>query len=240
MNYDDLKYSLKSIIDDEGIGYLSREPYKVYESLLECMVEPALCRAVLSVFLAGIMDKVEGTDITVLSRWIQSECFYKKGMADNLAGMFISLFSDENKAAWDEREEEGFRNFCDSEWKYKFHGEHTWHHGGGSEDCWVDIEIDLEVAKPESFKELIEKALAKNLFLSEDAIFELLSKSLDSTLQRDMEDYIEAETYYEPYMEDYGSNAEYVLKDFCKKYGLKMVYFECDGSESGFEPDSRW
>ena len=54
------------------------------------------------------------------------------------------------------------------------------------------------------------------------------------------EDYIEAETYYEPYMEDYGSNAEYVLKDFFKKYGLKMTYFECDGSESGFEPDSRW
>ena len=240
MDYEKAQESLKAIIDEEGIDYLTREPYEVYESLLECMVEPALCRTVLSALLAGIMDKVDGADITALSKWIQSECFFKKSVADNLAEMFISLFSDENKAAWDEHTEEGFRNFCESEWEYKFHGEHTWHHGGGSEDCWVDIEINFEVTKPEAFKKLIEKALAKNPFISEDAIFELLSKSLDSTLQRDMEEYIEAETYYEPYMEDYDSNAEYVLKDFCKKYGLKMTYFECDGSESGFEPDSRW
>ena len=55
-----------------------------------------------------------------------------------------------------------------------------------------------------------------------------------------MEEYAEAETYYEPYMEDYGSNGEYVIKECCEKHGLKLIYFECDGFESGFEPDSRW
>lgn len=214
MNYDNLKDSIKGIIDDEGIEYLSREPYEVYERLLECRLKPGLCRCVLSLLLAGIIEYVNGKDtpdVMESSKWIQAECFYKKSVADGFAEMFVSLFSEENMSDWKERSEEGFRAFCEREWEYKYHGEHTWHHGGGSEDCWVDIEVNLEVQKLEFFKKLVQSELSDNPFLSDDAIFELLSKALGSLLQRDMEEYIEAETYYEPYMEDYGSNAEYAV-----------------------------
>ena len=240
MDFDKCGVELKKIIDEEGIEYLSRESYGVYESLYECTEVPALCRCVLSVLLAGIMEHMEGAEPASLSSWIQKHCFYKKNVADGLAAMFVSLFSEENREAWSDKADGGFREFCNREWEYKFHGEHTWHHGGGTEDCWVDIEMDFAVKKPELFRALIAKELDRNPFLTEDAIYEFVSKKLDNLLQTDIEEYAETETYYEPYMEDYGSNGEYTVKEFFKKYGMKIIYFECDGSESGFEPDSRW
>ncbi len=37
---------LKDVIDNEGISYLCREPYTIYERLLEQGIDPRLCRAV--------------------------------------------------------------------------------------------------------------------------------------------------------------------------------------------------
>ena len=49
------------------------------------------------------------------------------------------------------------------------------------------------------------------------------------------------EEYYPPVMEDYSGNGEYALEECCKKLGLKIISFECDGSMSDFEPDHmRW
>ena len=270
MGFDTVYDYLKDVIDDEGIDYLSREPYEVFKYLTEEMkLDRRVCCCVLSALLAGVVEETlrilgvdlddEGNpvmtamfgvidesnlipddDLKRLSKWIQKECFYKKNVADELAEMFLQLFSTENMASWDNRSEEGFKVFCEDEWEYKFHGEQTWHHGGGCVDCYVDISVNFSVEKPEMLKLLVEKDLARNPFMTADAIFEKVSKALDDMFHRDMEDYTESETYYEPYMEDYSSNGEYVLKEFCEKNGLKLIYFECDGSESGFEPDSRW
>ena len=270
MNFALMEESLRNLVNDEGIDYLSREPFEVYRYLTDEMeLDKKLCRSILSVLLAGVVEetlKIQGVQsdaegrpvltglsgviedsnqipddkLNRLTKWIQKECFYKKSLADDLAGMFLSLFSTENLAAWNVRTGEGFREFCDKEWKYKFHGEHTWHHGGGSEDCWVDIEMSFVVEESELFKELIKRDFTDNPFLSVEAIYDIVSDRLNELLQNDMEEYAEAETYYEPYMEDYQSNGEPVVKEFCDNYGLKLLSFECDGSESGFEPDSRW
>ena len=248
MNFALMEESLRNLVNDEGIDYLSREPFEVYRYLTDEMeLDKKLCRSILSVLLAGVVEetlKIQGVQsdaegrpvLTGLSGVIEDS----NQIPDDLAGMFLSLFSTENLAAWNVRTGEGFREFCDKEWKYKFHGEHTWHHGGGSEDCWVDIEMSFVVEESELFKELIKRNINDNPFLSVEAIYDIVSERLNELLQNDMEEYAEAETYYEPYMEDYQSNGEPVVKEFCDNYGLKLLSFECDGSESGFEPDSRW
>ena len=49
---------LKDVIDNEGISYLCREPYTIYERLLEQGIDPRLCRAVLSSLLTGIPETI--------------------------------------------------------------------------------------------------------------------------------------------------------------------------------------
>lgn len=118
MNKDDLGIAcdkLTDIIDDEGMGYISREPYEVYERLVEERIDESISRCVLVLLLAGIVDVVQSVDgeidVPELSRWIQLDCYYTKNVADDLAGMFLMAFSDDNMVRWNDEIEEGFRIF---------------------------------------------------------------------------------------------------------------------------------
>lgn len=97
---------LVEIIDKESIGYISREPFIVYENLIKDKADDKLCRCVLTALLSGIVDV------------IQSECCYTKDVADSLTKLFLALFSDENTARWRTKYEEGFSAFCEQEWEY--------------------------------------------------------------------------------------------------------------------------
>ena len=243
MSYEIIKEKLKSIVDDEGIDFLSREPVKMYKRLTESAdTDLRMCRCVLSVLLAGIMEKVQGAsyDDEALSKWIQSECFYKKKVADKLAEMFLLLFSAENMATWSSKEEAGFREFCEGEWEYSFEGEETWHSGGGHVDCSCTVEIDFAVSDTDKARKVVAKELKLNPFLTDEAIYELIAKKLDGVLERELYDYVTGDDYYQPYMEDFGVNCQPAVEKFCKESGLELLDFQCEGEEGEIELDGQW
>ncbi len=83
MDYDAIKADLKNIVDGEEIDFLSRNLVDVYKKLASAAdADLKLCRCVLMVLLARIIEQVKDPqsdgDSEALSKWIQSECCFKK------------------------------------------------------------------------------------------------------------------------------------------------------------------
>ncbi len=131
----------------------------------------------------------------------------------------------------------GFQEFCERCWEYKFNDVKEWRYGSGHVDCRCSVRLEFQVDNMKSAKMAIEKELKTNPFLSDEAIYTLFSKKLDELIDREMQDYIDADDYYEPVMEDFGDNCESAVEDFFAECGLELVSFYCDGDESEFEPD---
>ena len=230
---------LKEIIDTAGIEYLCREPFKVYKALMKEDVDPKLCRCILSTLLAGIPTDIFGGNTEEVSKHIQKECLYKKGAADQLAKMYLSLFKSENISEWKDKTEEGFREFCDMIWAYEYDDSDTWHSSGGYVTCYCTIDIEYQVADSSVLKQFIANDLKKNPFLTSGAICGIVEKKLDDIIRDDIHEYVTSDDYYEPWMEDY--DCEDVVKKFFQEKGLELVSIEIDASQSDFEPDSyRW
>lgn len=94
---------------------------------------------------------------------------------------------------------------------------------------------------PERISE--DKALAqqlqKNPFMTKEAIHDLFTKRLHEYLDHKFEYYCTCEDYYQPVVEDFGSNLEYDLPKWCKENGFEYVSFEGDGEDDGYEPKFR-
>lgn len=57
----------------------------------------------------------------------------------------------------------------------------------------------------------------------------------------EFEDYITCDDYYEPVVEDF--ETEYYVTSWCKKNGFRMLSFEGNGHDDGYEPalrSGRW
>lgn len=55
-------------------------------------------------------------------------------------------------------------------------------------------------------------------------------------IAEDFYDYCFSDDYYPPVCEDYYYNIDYVVKDFCKKYGFKLVDLDYSGDTSNYIP----
>ncbi len=74
----------KEIIDNNGPDYLTEESYKVYKTLVEeKAVDKKLAGALLYLLTTEITGNVKpGDDISFLSKLIQKECSFNKGMVE--------------------------------------------------------------------------------------------------------------------------------------------------------------
>lgn len=83
-------------------------------------------------------------------------------------------------------------------------------------------------------KELI-ALLSSNLFTTKEGIHELFVKRLQKYLDKDFNEYCTCDDYYQPVVEDYGSNLEY----WGKSKGFEFVSCDGDGFDDGYEPKFR-
>ena len=104
---------LKDMIDREGQSYLTEEPYRVYLELKEDFtVDKIISGGILAFLVNGMMDYVgPESDFQELSRTVQKECGFNKKMADRLAGIFLSLYSEENTEEWESKNLKGLSEF---------------------------------------------------------------------------------------------------------------------------------
>ena len=117
MNTGNVINRLKDMIDREGQSYLTEEPYRVYLELKEDFAVDKIISGGILVFLVnGMMDYVgPESDFQELSRKIQKECSFNKKMADRLAGIFLSLYSEENTEEWESKNQKGLSEFLSEE-----------------------------------------------------------------------------------------------------------------------------
>ena len=227
---------INGIIGKEGQEFINREPYSVYERMIEEKVDPAIARMVLVTLLSGTPAKAETLDKDLLSKEIQKDCFLKKSMADQLAEMYKGIFDKENLATWDGKQDRGqkelggFNDFCEKSWAFEWDGSKDWHSGDRFVTCTCHVEVKLRVDDPELFQDVMGQTLEKNPFISADGIYSVVEKVLISIIDADMETYVEADDDLEPWMEDY--ECRDAIEEFCYNNGLSLVGYSCEGATS--------
>lgn len=93
---------LKALIDKNGPAYLSYEPYLAYKELARVdSTDGKTVGAIMRVLVMGIDKDIRKADEPdVLSKIIQNECCFNKGMSDRLAEIFRAFYSKENADEW--------------------------------------------------------------------------------------------------------------------------------------------
>lgn len=228
---------LLAIIAEQGPEYPEKNPYPTYTAMLKRGADPKKARLVLLTLLADIPEMARKATKEELAETIQKECCLKSKPAESLATMYTKLYSASQKAAWEEQKEEGFRTFCKETWTLEWEGESTWGDGGVHMDCSASVTADVVVTDAELAHKTVEDMLKKNPFTDEDDIWDRISAKLSSTLDRELKEYVTAEKYYEPCMDDFWGNTD--LDEICGKLGLAIVEDsdEYDASSSDFIPD---
>ncbi len=205
---------LKEIIDRNGPACITDEPYTVYLELLELKaVDRKTASAILYLMASRIVTIIEfAHDSTEeVSEIIRRECSLNKRMADRLSIIMTALYSNSHRKEWKEMEREGLRQFLKEEFTHKWEGFAVWDAGNGTVDCHYEAEIILtpteEITKD---KELIRK-LKNNSFMTKEAIHDLFAKRLREKLDYEFEYYCTCDDYYQPVVEDFGTNLECLL-----------------------------
>ncbi len=232
---------LKEIIDRNGPNYLTDKPYQVYEKLLKSgAVDMKTAAALLHILAVGLLESVDpGKDAEQLSDLIQRECSINKQMADRLAIVLHILYSQDNKREWRRKEKEGLTQFLKEDLSYKWKGFAVWDAGNGTVDCHYEARIILRPKKEVSDNKELAKLLAKNPFTTKETIRNLFTKRLQEYLDCEFEDYCTEDDYYQPVVEDFGSNLEYDLEQWSEKNGFDFISCEGNGDDGGYEPKFR-
>lgn len=232
--------SLKEIIDQNGPTYPADEPYSIYTKLVEsCAADRKTAAALLHFLANGLWDNAKCGDEELLSGIIRRECSLNKKMSDRLAVILVSLYSGENRREWKNKDHEGLKLFLKEEFVCTWKGFAVWDAGNGTVDCHYEAEIILKPTEKIIEDKELAQQLKKNTFMTKEAIRNLFSRRLRKYLDDDFEYYCTCEDYYQPVVEDYGSNLEYDLRKWCEENGFEFVSFEGDGDDGGYEPKFR-
>lgn len=228
---------LKELVDKNGPDYLHDRPYETYQALIEADLKvEKMAGAILMALVRGIDKNAvnNSTDSKELSELIQDECCFNKRMADQVAVVFLDLYSKDNVDEWKEKEMEGWKQFSGAELHVDWNGDAVWEVSNGYVACHYNAGIDLEPLegiKPE--KELARK-LSKNPYMKLEEIQKFYQKSLTDYLDMEFEDYCTCDDYYQPVVEDF--EIEYHLKNWAGKHGFELINYEGDGDDDGYEP----
>jgi len=228
---------LKELIDENEPDYLKDSPLKVYESLKTMgKQDTVIAGAVLMLIVSGMWNEyLTVKDSESISQEIQKECFFNKKMSDRLATIIVRLYSDLNQSEWEEKRNEGLKQFLKKNHTFNWEGFSVWDAGNGTVDCYYDAEVVLKPVKEMKNNKELQKKLEKNPFVSEDEIYKMFDKALSDHMDMEFKEYCTCDDYYQPVVEDF--ELEYCVKDWCKKNGFEVVSCEGDGRDSGYEPN---
>ena len=238
---EDIVKALKEMVDKNGPNYLADEPFQVYTELIGSgNTDRKTAAALLHLLASGLLETTDpGYDAELLSESIRRECSINKRMADRLAIILYTLYSQDNKREWHCKEKEGLTQFLNEDFLYDWKGFVVWDAGNGTVDCHYEARIILNPTKAVSEDKELSKLIAKNSFTTKEAIYDLFTKRLREYLDYEFEDYCTEDDYYQPVVEDFGSNLEYALKSWSEENGFEYVSCEGDGDDEGYDPKFR-
>ena len=232
---------LKKIIDTNGPSYLVDKPYGVYTELVRSgAADRKTAAAILCLLASGVMSGIDtDSDAEQISETIRRECSFNKKMADRLAHVLSSVYSNDHRQEWKAREHEGLRQFLEEEFVCTWKGFAVWDAGNGTVDCHYEARIILTPTETIAKDKELARQLKKNPFVTKAVIHDLFARRLQDYLDHEFKYYCTCDDYYQPVVEDFGSNLEYDLSKWCKENGFEYVSFEGDGDDDGYEPKFR-
>ena len=238
---EDIVKALKEIVDNNGPNYLIDEPFQVYTELIRSgNADRKTAAALLHLLAGGLLENADlGNDAELLSDSIRRECSINKRMADRLAAILYMLYSDDNRRKRHRKEKEGLTQFLNENFIFDWKGFAVWDAGNGTVDCHYEARIILRPTKAVSEDKELVQLLSKNPFTTKETICDLFSKRLREYLDYEFEYYCTEDDYYQPVVEDFGSNLEYDLKQWSEENGFEYVSCEGDGDDGGYEPKFR-
>ena len=227
---------LKEIIDKNGPNYPTDEPYQVYNELIGSKVANRKTAGAILCYLVSSIANENGahSDLTGLSKIIQKECSFNKKMADQLAEIFLSLYSDGNKEEWKQKDMEGLSAFLNEDFRCIWNGFSVWDEGNGTVDCHYEAEIALSPAKDAAKDAELARLLKKNPFMEKEAIHDHFEKKIRKYLDYEFEEYCTCDDYYQPVVEDF--EIEYRVIEWSKQNGFEVISCEGNGDDDGYEP----
>lgn len=227
---------LTGIIDELGPEYLTREPYKVYRKLTAARVPALTARLVLITLAAGAPRKAETMSEVALAASFRKTCALQEGAAAQMAALYKAVFSPDSLARWTEKKDAGFREFCGRSWDFKWAGSSVWRgsrRSGADDVCDAEVRATLRVADPDKAYETAAPVLSENPHAAAEAVFAVFREELAETLDVALGDYVDAEEYYEPYMEEFVSQfAADEFEESCHTLGLAIESLTGSGSSS--------
>ena len=122
------------------------------------------------------------------------------------------------------------------EWMIEWIGRCEWHtKHGASYPCRAEANLSFVVKNSKQLHSHLSSELKSNPFLSSEEIYRILAKQIEADLDNDMDEYCNADDYYEPYFDEFVGEGTYKSEEKWKSWGLDLIEFICSG-EIGFEP----
>ena len=226
---DEVLEYLENYIWENGLEKLSGDPFDVYKGMKD--IDPRIARLVLITLMSKTHEKAKkGCTEDELISYIQAEHFVNKKTAKELAALYLVLFSEENQESWDEAQEEGFEEFCEEEWTVEWSGYCDWRAKNfRNVPCNASAELTFAVEDEGKLHSHLESKLKANPFLSAEEIYRILANEIEADLDRDMEEYCNADDYYEPYLEEFVGEGTYESKEKWESWGLEIIDFTGSG-----------
>lgn len=233
---------LKDYIWKNGFEKLSEKPFDVYKEMVKSKtgnqgIDPRIARLVLITLMTKTHEMArKGCSADELMTHIQSEHFVNKKIAKDLTSIYLGLFSDENKRSWNDAQEAGVKEFCQEEWTIEWRGRCDWHTKHGmSYPCTAYASLTVSVQDIEKLHSHLSSELKANPFLSADDICSILVKQIEADLDNDMDEYCNADDYYEPFWEEFVGEGTYESEMKWRSWGLEVAEFTGSG-DIDFEP----
>ena len=238
---EDIVKALKEIVEKNGPNYLAEEPFQVYTELIRSgNADRKTAAALLHLLTSGLLETTDpGNNAELLSDSIRRECSINKRMADRLAIILYTLYSQDNRKKWRRKEKEGLTQFLNEDFLYDWKGFAVWDAGNGTVDCHYEARIIVKPTKAVSEDKELARLLAKNPFATKETICDLFAKRLQGYLDHEFDYYCTCEDYYQPVVEDFEDNLEYDVKQWSEQNGFEFVSCDGDGGDDGYEPKFR-
>lgn len=241
LNIEKIEEQFYLSIEEEGLPYLSGEPYLIYEDLLSSKVDAYTSRLTLATLLANVPSKAMKTEMNAdtLSAFISKECAFRKDIALEFADMYLSLLNPKQISAWREREQNGFQQLCKKDhWLMHLALAAVWQSDQCDMNCSYEADIDVSAEDQELLRSQLNIILQAHPFITCNDLQQYLQSLLEENANRDFDDFCNSDDYYEPCVDDYSDNLESdVIVPFCRKYGLKLIEVEGYGCEGEYIPN---
>lgn len=211
---------MNKIIEKEGYIFINKKPFDTYNAMIKKKVPLLYANAVLF-FLLSNLD-IEDKNNFEIEELIEKELFLTGTLSGDLAFIFSSLYSEDNKGKLKEKEYKGFEEFCSSPHTVKLSSTTYWYNQREGK-CAVKLTFTFSVTDRNKAFALFHLALKDNPFLSKKDLLEILKYELQTTLDEDFDNFCQQYEEYPPEVEDYTWER---LDDVFKEYGIEYTDWE--------------